>query len=135
MEAWEDELKERTPYSHWKSSYQKPETEGKADVSPRENALSMLQRLIEEDDAYTENSRYILALMLERKKQLVPKDRKETENGHLLFYENKKTGDVYVVRDPELRLDELEQVQEEIAFQLGFGGPAIEADKAVGMSI
>jgi hypothetical protein len=133
-DAWDDELKERTPYSHWKSSYQKPETEDKSEVAPRENAMSMLQRLVEEDDSDTENSRYILALMLERKKQLVPKDVKETETGRLLFYENKKTGDVFVIRDPELRLDELEQVQEEIAFQLGFAGPVEEAAKAVGMT-
>jgi hypothetical protein len=52
----------------------------------------------------------------------------------MLFYENKKTGEVFIVRDPELRLDELVQVQDEVAMLLGFGGPAAEAAKAVGMS-
>jgi len=53
----------------------------------------------------------------------------------MLFYENRKTGDVYMVRDPELRLDEVEGVQEEVANLLGFGGSSAEAGKSVAMKI
>ena len=53
----------------------------------------------------------------------------------MLFYENRKTGDVFIIRDPELRLDEVEGVQEEVAMLLGFGGPAAEAARAVGLTI
>ena len=38
-----------------------------------------------------------------------------------------------MIRDPELRLDELAQMQDEVAMLLGFGGPAAEAAKSVGM--
>jgi len=95
--------------------------------------MSLLQRFIEEDHPATENARYILALMLERKRILTPTAAKETENGRMLFYENKKTGEVFLIRDPELHLDELAQVQDEVALLLGFGGPAAEAAKAAGM--
>ena len=136
VEAWAQELTERTPFSHWKTIYEKTVTEAKPEITPKESALSLLQRLIEEDNAHTENARYILAAMLERKRILSPTATKENDEGHkLLFYENKKTGDVFVIRDPELRLDELASVQEEVATLLGFGGPAAEAAKVAGVKL
>jgi hypothetical protein len=33
----------------------------------------------------------------------------------VLIYEQPKTGDIFVVPDPQLRLDELEDVQREVA--------------------
>jgi hypothetical protein len=134
LEAWDQELAERTPYSYWKTSYQKHLTEEKPDIASKEGALALLQRLIEEDESHTEHARYILAVMLERKKQLSETAVKDTEQGKMRFYENKKTGDVYIIRDPELHLDELGPVQDEVATLLGFGGPAAAAAKAVGMT-
>lgn len=134
LEGWAAELVERSPYSYWKSVYQKHVTEERPDIASKENALVLLQRLIEEEEAHTEHARYILAVMLERKKQLAETAVKETETGKMRFYENKKTGDLFIIRDPELRLDELESVQDEVATLLGFGGPAAAAAKAVGMS-
>lgn len=134
LDAWDQEVAERKPFSFWKTTYEQPVVEEKPEIAPKESAQQLLQRLIEDDDPRSENARYILTLMLERKRQLTPTDVKESEHGRMLFYENKKTGEVFVVRDPELRLDEIEHVQEEVAMLLGFGGPAAEAAKAVGMS-
>ncbi len=133
VEAWEQELSERTPYSYWKTSYQKNAVEEKPDITGKESPLSLLQRLVEEDDPRSENARYILAVMLERKRQLNETAVKDSETGKMRFYEDKKTGDIYIIRDPELHLDEIEQVQEEVALLLGFGGPAAAAAKAAGM--
>ena len=74
----------------------------------------MLRRFIEEDSPGTENARYILALMLERKKTLIPVDTQVTESRTLLFYEHADNGDVFFVVDPGLRLDEIETVQREV---------------------
>ncbi len=134
LEAWDSELAERTPYSYWKTNYQKNVVEEKPDIASKESALALLQRLIEEDEARTENARYILAVMLERKRQLTETAVKDTETGKMRFYENKKTGDIFIIRDPELHLDEIGQVQDEVATLLGFGGPAAEAAKAAGMA-
>jgi hypothetical protein len=134
LDAWEQELSERKPIAYWKTAYTPHVAEERPEVTSKESAMTLLQRFIEEDEPNTENARYILALMLERKRILSPTATKETETGKMLFYENKKTGEVFVVRDPELRLDELVQVQDEVAMLLGFGGPAAEAAKAVGMS-
>ena len=124
LEAWEQELTERTPFSKWKAVYQKTLTEAKPDITSRESPLSLLQRLIDEDKSYTENARFILVAMLERKRILAQTAVKENDQGDkMLFYQNKKTGDVYIIRDPELRLDELASVQEEVATLLGFTSP------------
>lgn len=136
VEAWDEETAERTPFSYWKAEYIKPESlKPRAEIASRESAETLLRRFVEEDESHTEHARYILALMLERKKQLVPKEVKETEQGKTIFYEHRKSGEVFIIRDPELRLDEIESVQEEVAMLLGFGGPAAEAAAAVGMKI
>ena len=134
-DVWRQEVSERKPFSFWKTLYEKNAPDERPEITPKESALGLLQRLIEDDQPHTENARFILVAMLERKRILAPTAEKETEQGKMLFYENRKTGDVYIVRDPELRLDEVEGVQEEVANLLGFGGPAAEAAKAVGMKI
>lgn len=134
--AWAEELAERKPFSYWKAEYVKPESmKPKVEITGRESAEDLLRRFVEEDEEHTEHARYILALMLERKKQLVPKETKETELGKTIIYEHRKSGEVYIIKDPELRLDELAMVQDEVAMLLGFGGPAAEAAAAVGMRI
>jgi hypothetical protein len=123
VEGWAEELAERNPYSYWKSAYQKTVAEEKPEISGRENPAELLRRLVEEDQPETENARYILAVMLERKRQLAETAVKEDETGKLRFYENKKTGDVFLIRDPGLRLDEIERVQQQVAELLGFAQP------------
>jgi hypothetical protein len=131
-DAWPEEIAERTPLAYWRAEYEKPQTAPpKPEITSKESAEGLLRRLIEEDQEHTEHARYILALMLERKKQLVPKDKKYTESGTLLLYEHRKTGEVFIIRDPELRLDEIGAVQEEVALLLGFGGPETEPTGAV----
>jgi len=73
--------------------------------------------------------------MLERKRQLVQTAEKEIDGNKMLFYENKKTGEIFIVRDPELLLEEVVQIQDEVATILAFGGPAAEAAKAVGVTL
>lgn len=127
IDSWESVRDEISPppFSFWRSTYKAPVVEEDKSAIPDNSAEGMLQRFIEEDDPKTENARYILALMLERKKVLVPTDSKETESRKLLFYEYDATGDVIVVADPGLRLDEIEAVQLEVSELL-----AVEEAKA-----
>ena len=53
--------------------------------------------------------------MLERKRALKQVKTEESANGRILIYEHGLTGDVFIVPDPQLRLDELETVQNEVA--------------------
>lgn len=134
-EAWKDQVAKQKPVASWKTMYQKVIAEARPEIAPKESAMELLQRFIEEGDPMTENARYILALMLERKRQITQTAEKEVEGNKMLFYENKKTGEIFIVRDPELRLDEVAQIQEEVATILAFGGPAADAAKAVGVTL
>lgn len=115
LESWEKvRSEEESPFSFWKSNYKAPVVEEDTRIEDT-SAEGMLRRFLEEDDPKTENARYILTLMLERKKTLIQTDSKVTENTTLLFYEHADNGDVFIVADPGLKLAELEEVQKEVA--------------------
>lgn len=117
VESWNGIKKsiDPAPFSFWKSTYHAPVAEGAGESHVDTSAEGMLRRFIDEDDQKTENARYILALMLERKKEFIQTDAQETEERRLLFYEQAVTGDVFIVADPGLKLDEIEAVQREVA--------------------
>lgn len=132
--AWEELRAELHPFSFWKSVYEAPRHEEKPEVTEKEGAEGLLRRLIEEDNRGTENTRYILAVMLERKKILKHTATRETEDANFLIYEHPKSGEVYLIRDPELRLDQVEAVQREVSLLLGYGGPHAPAEEPPGDS-
>ena len=65
---------------------------------------------------------YILAVMLERQKLLRETDNQRTPNGILRVYEHRKTGEVYLIRDPDIPLAEVEAVQNEVVVLLENNG-------------
>ena len=113
--SWDELAGTLNPFSFWKSTCKYPQEEESPEILENESAESMLRRMIEDNEASTENARYILALMLERKKTLFPVGVKETESNRLLLYEHRATGDVLIIRDPLLKLDEVEKVQVEVS--------------------
>jgi hypothetical protein len=115
--AWKEIRKklDPAPYSFWKSIYKAPVKQGENEADSEASIEGMLRRFVDEDDPRTENARYILALMLERNKTLIHTDSKDTGTRTLLFYEHADNGDVFIVADPGLRLDEIESVQREVS--------------------
>lgn len=114
-EAWEARPHDATPpFSFWKTVYVPPEQEAKVEIVEKENPESLLSRLVEEDEEHTENARYILAVMLERKKVLVETDSQQTKTGLLRIYENRHSGEVFIVKDPQIPLSEIGPIQEEV---------------------
>ena len=82
---------------------------------PRENAEQLFRRLIASKNPPA-NACYVLAAMLERKRLLKQvKTESLNDRKRVLIYEQPATGDVFVVPDPQLRLGELETVQNEVA--------------------
>jgi len=134
LEAWERLKEGLDPYSFWQATYRIPEEEPDAEDLGKESPEAMLRRMIDEDESHTENARYILVLMLERKKILIPVDSREMESRRMLFYEHKENGDVFVVADPQLRLDEVAQIQEEVSLLLQGKKPGQEEDSSPGTS-
>lgn len=122
-DAWKnlaDSDSKHPPYSFWQTTFEPTEPPNKKpEIVEKEGAETLLHRLIEEDDAGSENARYILALMLERKKLLKQVDVKDGDEMRLLFYEHVKSGDALIIRDPLLKLSEIDAIREEVAGWLG----------------
>lgn len=115
VEAWEQRAEdEEAPFSFWKTKFAAPKQTQDEDPEEKLSAEEILQRLVEEDEEHTENTRYILAVMLERQKTLRETDSQRTPNGILRVYEHRKTGEIYLVRDPDIPLDQVESVQQEV---------------------
>jgi hypothetical protein len=105
--------------SSWETSYIVPPPPQEEAVK-KENAESLLRKLMAKEDEEDLNAIFILTVMLERKKILVERDTQKTDDGRKLrIYEHKKTNESFMVIDPELKLDELEQVQDEVVVLLG----------------
>ncbi len=112
-EAWQNRNENIQPFSFWKSRYE-PSPPKPPEPLPRENAEQLFRRLIGSENPPA-NACYVLAAMLERKRVLKQVKTEESTNGRVLIYEHGATGDVFIVPDPQLRLDELENVQNEVA--------------------
>jgi hypothetical protein len=116
-EAWTQRNENILPFSFWKSRYEPPPAEPPETLA-KENAEEILRRLLAENDPAHVNACYVLAVMLERKRVLKQIKSEQSEGRPVLIYEHAKSGDVFIVPDVHLRLDELEQVQNEVAEQL-----------------
>ncbi len=105
--------------SSWKTQYLVPPPPVEEAVK-KENAESLLRKLMAKENEEDLNAIFILTVMLERKKILVERDVQTTEDGRKLrVYEHKKTNESFAVIDPQLKLDQLEKVQEEVVVLLG----------------
>jgi hypothetical protein len=116
-EAWAQRNENIQPFSFWKTRYEPPPA-APPEALAKESAEELLRRLLAQNDAATANACYVLAVMLERKRVLKQVEARETGERPVLIYEHVKTGDVFIVPEVRLRLDELEQVQSEVAQQL-----------------
>jgi len=123
LEAWQGRASEdEPPFSFWRNTYSAPVDHSEEDAARKLSAEELLTRLVEEEEDHTENTRYILAVMLERQRVLRETDHQRTPDGIIRVYENRKTGDVFIVRDPNIPLEEVEAVQNEVILLLENNG-------------
>ncbi|HEX4641100.1 MAG TPA: hypothetical protein VH252_06920 [Chthoniobacterales bacterium] len=113
-EAWNQRNDNIQPFSFWKSRYEPPPPTPPEPLA-KENAEDLLRRLLAENNPANANASYVLAVMLERKRVLKPVKTQDTAGRPVLIYEHAKNGDVFIVPDVKLRLDQLEHVQNEVA--------------------
>jgi len=105
--------------SHWQGFYEAPPPVTEA--IQKETAETLLRKLIEQNDPAHAPAGYILAVMLERKRILKVKEQIMREGQRIFIYEHPKTGDIFTIADPNLRLDQLEVVQRDVAALLEHG--------------
>jgi hypothetical protein len=106
--------------SYWQGTYEAPPP-APPDAIQKENAETLLRKIIELQDEKHAPAAYILAVMLERKRLLKVKEQIVRDGARVFIYEQPKTGDVFTVRDPNLQLDQLDDVQRQVADLLEHG--------------
>jgi len=110
--------------SYWQGVYELPPP--RVEPIHKENAESLLRKLVELDDPRYVPAMYILAVMLERKRLLKVKEQIIREGQRVFIYEHAGTGDVFTVVDPVLQLNQLDAVQRDVAELLEHGlNPAV----------
>ena len=109
-QAWKERNENIQPFSFWRAKYEAPRPPPFEPLG-KEDAESLLRRLVSEGNPASVNARYILALILERKRILRPI---ESSDESLLVYEHAGTGESIVVPNPRLSLDQLSAVQNEV---------------------
>jgi hypothetical protein len=119
--------------SQWQSIYETPVTTQPVDPIQKESAESLLRKLIEQNDPQHAPAAFILAVMLERKRGLKVKEQLKRDGQRVYVYEHPKTGDLFTIADPDLHLDQLEEVQRDVAYLLEHGlnaaPPAVTASE------
>jgi hypothetical protein len=111
--AWQQIKESVEPFSFWKSKFQ-ARPPAPPEPMPKESVEELLRKLVSEDLPEHLNARYVLAILLERKRILKQVDIRESAEEKILIYEHVKTGEAFIIPDPRLRLDQLDSVQEEI---------------------
>jgi len=107
--------------SHWQGIYEVPPPPPPEAIQ-KDNAETLLKKLIEQHNPDHTEACFILAVMLERKKVIKNKDQIRQEDGkRMLIYEHTKNGDVFTILDPALKLTELTNVQTKVAELLEHG--------------
>lgn len=106
--------------SHWQGVYNAPPAHA-PDAIQKETAETILRKLIELNDPKNIPAGYILAVMLERKRILKIKEQLTRDGRRVFIYEQPKTGDLFTIVDPNLQLNQLEQVQRDVAALLEQG--------------
>lgn len=112
--AWEERKQDGTapiPFSHWRSKYEAPPPPTPEPL-PKDDAEGMLRYFLKQQDPKHQNVCYILAVMLERKKLFRPLPSPEKTT---LLYEHIGTGETFIITDPQLSLENLVEVQQEVS--------------------
>jgi len=119
------------PVYFWRTKFELPPAKP-AEALGKQTAEDLLRRYLTEASPQHANACYILALMLERKRVLKEVETRESDGKLTRIYERAKTGEVFLIVDPRLRLDQVAEVQMEVAELLGAPAPApVEAPAPV----
>jgi hypothetical protein len=96
--------------SFWQGVFTTP-----APASPepiqKESAETLLRRLLQANDPQYLGPIFILAVMLERKRVFKVKAQTTEESQRVFLYEHTKSGDLFRIVDPNLQLQQLDEVQ------------------------
>ena len=112
--------------SQWQGVFESPPPTPPEAIR-KENAETLLRKILELNDPKHATASYILAAKLERQRVLKVKEQFQSEGRRFFVYEHAKTAEVFTIADPALQLNQLDQVQREVAALLDHGlNPPVE---------
>lgn len=106
--------------SRWQGVYEVPPA-APPEAIQKESAETLLRKLIEQNDPSHAAACFILAVMLERKRLLKVKEQIKRDGRRIFIYEHPKSGDLFTIADPDLQLNQLEEVQRDVSNLLEHG--------------
>ena len=108
--------------SHWKGVYETPPA-APPDAIGKDDAESLLRKILARHEEKYAQAAYILAVMLERKR-IIKVKAQTRENGKRIFhYEHPRSGDLFTIPDPDLQLEQLGEVEKMVTDLLEHGLP------------
>lgn len=107
--------------SHWHGVFLAPTPV--VEAIQKATAETLLKQLIQLNDPRYIPAGFILAVMLERKRLLKVKEQLVREGKRVFVYEHPKSGEIFTITDPDLHLNQLEEVQRTVADLLEHGLP------------
>ena len=118
--------------SWWQSTVRIPPPPPKEEAIKRSLAEQLLRKYLDLSEPKHVNLRYILALMLERRRVLSQKHTVEEDpSGRtLLVYEHMRTGETFLIEDPHLSLSRIDEVQAQVKEILDFEEKGKEPEAA-----
>jgi hypothetical protein len=101
--------------AYWQGRFKRLAAAVEKEAIKKDVIERLLDRYIRSEKEAHINLCYILALLEERKKVLIPRDTMLDKEGRsIIVYEHAATGDTYLIRDPHLSLVQVEAVQEQV---------------------
>lgn len=109
--CWDDEKHRDAALSVWRSVFRLPPPKPEEPLR-KETSESLLRRLMETEEVSQRDVIFVLAVDLERRRIFQEREMELLDSGEKKrVYEHKKTGEVFIIHDPDLNLRELEDVQ------------------------
>lgn len=101
--------------AYWRAAFKKLYQPVEDERIKKDVAQRLFEKYIASDQPEHINFCYILALLQERKKIYIPRKHTRDQQGNeVVIYEQRDTGETYIVRDPGLTVGEAEEVQVQI---------------------
>jgi len=120
---------EPLPISSWQGVFAPP-------PAPRplplqfEVAEQLLRLWLPNPSGEHRNACYILSAMLERKRKLLGRGAVSRDGSRYLLFEHATTGESFVIEDPQLRLEDLERVQQQVLALLAGAAGQVDLSEA-----
>lgn len=102
--------------SSWQGRYKAEAPKAREEPIARSVVERLLRKYLHSGDPSCVNVRYILALMMERKRKLIPRDRivDPSSGGTVIVYELSTSGETFLIEDPGLELKHTREVQKQV---------------------